>query len=244
MNSNEEFYKEKEDKENAAIVAAISAFTTSIDEAKDKLDQRIQGWYSKYGADGEMSYLESRKRIKDLGVTKRNLLLRQLYGEVENLSSVQTKKFVKLMKRLLPTLTEDEILHTKWAADGLDFAERVLRDELELKHFIEQELTKNLIKRGSAETLSKALLKKTESYKTRIAVRFQTEAVAQINKAQKQTYRENGVSQYMYRAVLDDRTSELCREMNGKVFYVSEMKVGINAPPLHPRCRSYTVPLV
>jgi hypothetical protein len=44
----------------------------------------------------------------------------------------------------------------------------------------------------------------------------------------------------MYDAFLDNRTSAICREMDGKYFKITEKKIGVNAPPLHPSCRSTT----
>ncbi|GGJ86027.1 hypothetical protein GCM10007063_05660 [Lentibacillus kapialis] len=46
---------------------------------------------------------------------------------------------------------------------------------------------------------------------------------------------------YEFVAMMDHRTSRRCRNLNGETFKVSDMKPGINAPPLHPHCRSSTV---
>lgn len=54
-------------------------------------------------------------------------------------------------------------------------------------------------------------------------------------------YREAGIEQYQFLAELDDRTSQECRELNGKIFKISEAVVGENIPPLHPNCRSTIV---
>lgn len=45
---------------------------------------------------------------------------------------------------------------------------------------------------------------------------------------------------YIYDAFLDDRTSEICRNLNGKRFKVSEAEVGVNYPNMHVSCRSTT----
>jgi hypothetical protein len=50
------------------------------------------------------------------------------------------------------------------------------------------------------------------------------------------------VDRYEYLATLDNRTSEICRELDGKVFDVKEAEVGVNQPPMHPYCRSTTIP--
>lgn len=50
------------------------------------------------------------------------------------------------------------------------------------------------------------------------------------------------VHEYEYVSTLDGRTSDICIEMDGRVFKLSEAKVGVTIPPLHPHCRSTTIP--
>lgn len=45
-------------------------------------------------------------------------------------------------------------------------------------------------------------------------------------------------ARYQLIAVLDNRTSAICAEMDTKTFLYSELKVGVTAPPFHPRCRT------
>lgn len=46
---------------------------------------------------------------------------------------------------------------------------------------------------------------------------------------------------YKYVAKIDKKTSKICHSLNGKVFKVKDMIPGVNAPPMHPWCRSTTV---
>ena len=63
------------------------------------------------------------------------------------------------------------------------------------------------------------------------------------NVATLDAYKASGVvKQYKYLATLDNRTSDICREMDGKLFKLSEAETGVNLPPLHPHCRSTTIP--
>ncbi len=55
-------------------------------------------------------------------------------------------------------------------------------------------------------------------------------------------YKEAGVDRYEYVATLDNRTSLQCIDMDGKVFSLDAIEVGVNYPPLHPYCRSTTIP--
>ena len=69
-----------------------------------------------------------------------------------------------------------------------------------------------------------------------------TESAAIASAAQKDTLKELGVEQYEILATLDGKTSEICRDMDGKVFDMKDYEVGVTAPPFHPNCRSTTVP--
>lgn len=62
------------------------------------------------------------------------------------------------------------------------------------------------------------------------------------NYANELVYQENEevIKGIQYVAVLDTRTSEICRELDGKVFPINEGP----RPPQHPNCRSRTVPVL
>ena len=57
-------------------------------------------------------------------------------------------------------------------------------------------------------------------------------------------YKAAGIIRYRFMATLDLRTSAICRQLDGKTFLVEEAKAGENLPPMHPFCRSITVPVV
>jgi len=51
-----------------------------------------------------------------------------------------------------------------------------------------------------------------------------------------------GVSEYEIFITLDNRTSDICRDLEGKIFKIKDYQVGVTAPPFHPNCRSVAVP--
>lgn len=57
-------------------------------------------------------------------------------------------------------------------------------------------------------------------------------------------YKAAGITRYRFMATLDLRTSAVCRQLDGKTFLAEEAKAGENLPPMHPFCRSITVPVV
>lgn len=68
-----------------------------------------------------------------------------------------------------------------------------------------------------------------------------TETAYIYEQATKDAYEECGIEEYEYLATLDNRTSEMCQELDGKHFKVKDALPGKNYPPMHPNCRSTTV---
>lgn len=58
------------------------------------------------------------------------------------------------------------------------------------------------------------------------------------------TYSEFGIEMLEFSAILDMRTSDICRFMHGSVFPRSQAQQGVNVPPLHFSCRSVVIPFV
>lgn len=71
-----------------------------------------------------------------------------------------------------------------------------------------------------------------------------TELTRIQNAAAADTYKAAGIEKYEYSAVDDDRTSEECAALDGKIFRLDEAVVGENFPPIHPNCRCTIIPIV
>jgi SPP1 gp7 family putative phage head morphogenesis protein len=55
---------------------------------------------------------------------------------------------------------------------------------------------------------------------------------------------ELNIGEYKYCAILDNRTSEICKQLDGSTFKLTQAQVGVNFPPMHPNCRSYIIPII
>ena len=51
-------------------------------------------------------------------------------------------------------------------------------------------------------------------------------------------------AKYQFVAKMDSKTTKTCRGLNNETFKVKDMVPGVNAPPMHPFCRSAVVPHV
>lgn len=59
------------------------------------------------------------------------------------------------------------------------------------------------------------------------------------NIAAEETYKSNDIEYVQYCAILDSRTTQICHDLNGKIFKVGEGP----RPPQHYNCRSFTIPV-
>ncbi|QGN19942.1 hypothetical protein GKC51_01195 [Weissella koreensis] len=139
----------------------------------------------------------------------------------------------------LSTREVKNILETPWL--GSNYSKRIWNDtDLLAKKlqelFAVSEMT-GMSQREMAEKISK-------EFNTGIGVAkrlIRTEANHVHNQAKLAGWKDHGVEKYSLVAVLDFRTSQKCRDIDGKVFDVSNAAVNVNFPPLHPWCRTVAV---
>lgn len=142
----------------------------------------------------------------------------------------------------MPETDVDRILKRPWVSDGLNFSDRIWRDKERLLNVLQGEMTVGLIRGEAYPKIVKRVSDKMGVAMGAASRLVETEAAFFASKGQMDAFRDLGVEQYEFVATLDSRTSERCREMDGKVLPMSEFKPGITAPPLHCRCRSTTCP--
>lgn len=59
-----------------------------------------------------------------------------------------------------------------------------------------------------------------------------------------QSCAEMEIDELQFLAVLDSRTSAICRDHDGEIIKTENARQGDNAPPLHPNCRSTLIPYI
>lgn len=69
-----------------------------------------------------------------------------------------------------------------------------------------------------------------------------TELSAINSQAQYEAYKEMGIEEYVIVSTLDLKTSDICQNMDKRIFKTSEWEIGTTAPPFHVRCRTGTAP--
>jgi SPP1 gp7 family putative phage head morphogenesis protein len=91
----------------------------------------------------------------------------------------------------------------------------------------------------------KSKFKDVEQYRKYAANRLiRTESAYVANQSTAIAYEDCGIERYEFVSILDGRTSQKCGDLDGKIFDMDEMEVGVNYPPTHPHCRSNTAPVI
>ena len=133
---------------------------------------------------------------------------------------------------------------TVWCKDGITGAQRIEKQMARLQNKLEKGMSDCVLRGASKDELVREL-KSTFGVSFSDADRLaRTELTYIQNQATKDSYIKAGVNQYEYLAETDDRTSDICSDLNGQRFDVAAAVVGVNYPPLHPNCRSTVLAVI
>lgn len=127
---------------------------------------------------------------------------------------------------------------------------------VDLKHLLKElelpvsgkkdDLISRILENGDFDSILSVIGEQKEFSLTSKAYQFLSEYYdmmslksAQLNL---QNYQEDGVEKYQILATLDGKTCELCGNMDGKIYAITDAVIGKNVPPFHPGCRCTTTP--
>lgn len=170
----------------------------------------------------------------------------------EALSDVYIKGKIHQAKNLAhfgiiekPILGVDAVKHkmgSNWS--GKTFSTNVWGHDAAVYKSISDTINKGLTGGWSIDRMARALSERTGVAYHRADTLVRTETTFYNNLATLDTIKELGGDHYEIVAVLDSRTSEICRLENHEVHSVKEYEPGRTAPPFHVRCRSTIRPAV
>ena len=135
-----------------------------------------------------------------------------------------------------------EILAFPWS--GRHYSQRLWSNRTKLKNAMVEELTQMLIQGKGVKETSKALSKRLDADLKNCIRLIHTEHSYFMGESTAKAYEEMNVDKYQFLATLDNRTSEICQKLDEKVFDLKDRVVGVNASPMHPRCRSCEIPYI
>lgn len=197
-------------------------------------------------ARSRMSHLDSLKVQVDMEMVK---LIFGVEDSAQNaLTSVYRDTFLEVTKDLgiNAIVSRDKIktvLDRPWS--GANFSERLWSNTDKLAQTVKQEIVNGMIQGINLKTMTKRVSERFETAKKNDVERLlRTEVNYTLNQATLDGYKEAGIEKYEFSATLDSRTSQICSELNGEIFEIKKIAVGLNYPPMHPRCRSTTIPII
>ena len=131
----------------------------------------------------------------------------------------------------------NEVLNHNWA--GSNFSKRVWHNQDVLAKSLESNLLQSFASGKSNKQIADELEYHTNLGRYAANRLIRTETSYMVNSADLESSKQRGIKAKKFQANLDKRTSKICREHNQKVILIDDIKIGVNAPPLHPFCRSF-----
>ncbi len=133
-----------------------------------------------------------------------------------------------------------KVLELPWS--GANYSDNIWNNSYFIAKRAQAMVAKNIIAGRSIENLSMDFAKVYgRQYYSNAKRLIRTETAYVKGQADVLTYKKLKVEEYELLATLDNRTSSICQEKDGKHYPVDEIKVGINYPPFHSNCRTTTI---
>ena len=136
------------------------------------------------------------------------------------------------------------MINSSWLADGKTFSDRVWKNTEKLVDTLNEKLVECVVTGKKTTELKKELQERFNVSYNQANTLVRTEAAHIETQAAAQRYKDYGLTKYEFLGRDEHDIGCDCKKLNGKVFYYSEMKTGVNAPPLHPNCRCAIIPVI
>jgi len=234
-------------------------------ERKD-LNVMLREWY-KAAMDLGLS-AEYKKFLQALGeqkyITRLEYLESSIRYEIETMKQKQHDDFVPVMQQnyiyayytsyyttyigmesaapleVLEARNVEAAIKTRW--NGKNFSDRIWQDKAKLVDTLTRILPRSFSQGFNGDTLGDLLAKELNVSRNAGRTLARTEINRMCNQASLDMYKAIGIRKYQFLATLDMRTSDICRSLDQFIGLVSQAVVDVNYPPMHPNCRSTTVP--
>lgn len=178
------------------------------------------------------------KKLTQLGLKQERIFtdaMEKFYKEnCEILADQFEKPFELTDIKIKATVSHYLIDNTLWS-------ESIWKDKALLLSKIRHELVMNVATGKTVEQMADSLVAErltTNFYNAKRLIR--TEIVKYYVNTTIERYKDAGVKEVKYHAVMDDRTCEQCKEKNGKKFSINSHSL----PPTHPNCRCFITPVI
>lgn len=135
-----------------------------------------------------------------------------------------------------------ELINTPF--NGRNYSQQLWGNTDDLANDLRNVLKRGFIRGDDVRSMASELAKKYNVARSRAQTLIRTDGTAIINRATIERYKNAGLKYYRISVHLDNRTSDICREIarEDKRYSLDEFEVGVTAPPFHYNCRSAVIP--
>lgn len=128
-----------------------------------------------------------------------------------------------------------EFVDVAWC-NGENFSTRIWNDTQRVAEYINRDMAQAFARGDSYDRIVKDVRRRFGVNRNNAYRMVFTEGTYVMAESSIKPFEED-FTQYEYLPILDGKTCEICRALNGKVFEISERQPGVNFPPMHPWCR-------
>lgn len=136
----------------------------------------------------------------------------------------------------------EKVLARPWTLDKQTFSDRIWANKQALVNTVNTQITQMVMRGAAPDNTIKAIADRFKVSKSQAGRLVMTESAAFANEARKDCFKDLDVEKYVIVETLDGKTCDLCAQLDGKVYPMSEYAIGVTAPPFHPWCRGTTAP--
>lgn len=246
----DEQFEELEQKERAVTDVAIAIMLVRLGEVHVALEKELRSFYQKYGTDGVVTYLQSRKWVSNEDHRRRlTALYSFMLSQFDDALTDLTDAFESFVKDVIAKESEffdtdfNNNISLKWGEDDLDWYERLIDDVVLWTTRLRNDWKRSFLQNKHIDDVLDQLDERFDSIFNVIERLALTESTAVGSIARREIFKALGFSKYRYYAKADERVCDVCGSMHGLTFPMSAYEVGVTASPMHPRCRCWEVPI-
>ena len=143
---------------------------------------------------------------------------------------------------VLNAFAAQQALDKKWL-DNNNFSDRIWGNKNKLLSTLRNEIRDGMIRGDTYNSMIKTIRYRTGVGAFDARRLIHTESAFISVQANAHAFQSVGIERYEICAVMDRKTSQICRSLDGTIFYFNEAAPGTNMPPFHAFCRTTIVPI-
>lgn len=172
-----------------------------------------------------------------------------LYSQYLLAFSLSGYALYKLTKKELPLKSHtfqdfSKIFLRSWFLDSMMFFDRWNYQYQSLYQTLNLQIKQDIVQSQSWRNIFSKIEKRCNIFHNSQVRFLSTENEKILSQCFRNVLDQYHIRQYVFIATIDNRTSDICKSLHGKIFSLKEYELGVTAPPLHPNCRSVISPQI